>query len=33
MDVVTFGIIVGLIILFFCIVCFITIEATCMRRS
>uniref|UniRef100_A0A2P2JAN5 Uncharacterized protein n=1 Tax=Rhizophora mucronata TaxID=61149 RepID=A0A2P2JAN5_RHIMU len=33
MDPVTFGIIIGVILLFLCIVCFITIEGTCKRRD
>lgn len=33
MDVVTFGVIVGIIVLFLCAVCLITIEGTCKRRS
>ncbi|KAK1412096.1 hypothetical protein QVD17_33079 [Tagetes erecta] len=32
MDTVTFGIIIGIIILFFIIICFITIEGTCKRH-
>lgn len=33
MDVLTFGIIIGIIILFFCAVCVITIEGTCKNRG
>jgi len=33
MDVILFGIIIGIIVLFFGIVCFITIEGTCKRRN
>lgn len=33
MGVVTFGVIIAIIVLFFAIVCFITIEGTCKRRS
>jgi hypothetical protein len=31
MDVVTFGVIVGIILLFFVLVVFITVEGTCKR--